>query len=134
MAERASKSLRLRRAVEEAWPGARAPAGVSKVRLRRPGSGSGRAGDSEDVLRKGKPKFNGDTRFRNASVDSRRIDSGSEEKISNTSGTGGRIDSDWSCNRTALMVVEAKIDKVSEGEERGMNGGANGGGFLVSIV
>ena len=95
----------------------------------------GRAGDSEDGLRKGKPEFNGDTRFCDASVNSRGINSGSEDKISNTSGTGGRIDSDWSCNGTVLMVTEAKIDKVSDhGEESGTNEGANGGGFLVSIV
>ena len=64
----------------------------------------GRAGDSEDGLRKGKPEFNGDAGFRDA------VDGGSEgERISNTSGTVGRIDSDWSCNRTALMVAETKI-------------------------
>jgi hypothetical protein len=95
---------------------------------------SGRAGGSEDGLRKGKPEFNGDTGFRDAGVNSRGIDGGWEGEISNTSGAGGSIDSDWSCNRTALMVAEAKIDKVSEGDESGMNGGANDGGFLVSIV
>jgi hypothetical protein len=141
VAERACKSLWLRRTVEEAWPGANAPAGVLKVRLRRPArvrAGRGRAGDSEDGLRKGKPELNGDARFHAVGVNSRGIDTGSEGEISNTSGTGGRIDSDLSCNRTALMVTEAKIDMVSDGEESGTNGGANGGangsGLLVSIV
>ena len=81
----------------------------------------GRAGDSEDGLRKGKPEFNGDTRFCDVAVNSRGIDGGPEGEISNASGTVGRIDSDWSCNRTALMVTEAKIDKVSDGEESGTN-------------
>ena len=55
----------------------------------------GGAGDSEDGLRKGKPEFNGDAGFCDVGVNSRGIDSGSEDEISNTSGTGGRIDSDW---------------------------------------
>ena len=83
--------------------------------------GRARAGDSEDGLRKDKLEFNGDTRFRDASVNSRGIDSGSEDEISKTSGTGGRFDSDWSGNGTALMVTEAKINKVSDGKERGTN-------------
>jgi hypothetical protein len=61
---------------------------TTRVRVR------GRAGDSEDGMRKGKPECNGDARFRDAGVNSRGIDSGSEDEISNTSGTGGRIDSD----------------------------------------
>ena len=32
------------------------------------------------------------------------------------------------------MVTKAKIDKVSDGEESRTYDGANGGGFLVSIV
>ena len=58
------------------------------------GAVTGRAGDSEDGLRKGKPEFNGDAKFRDAGVNSRGIDSGSEDEISNISGMGGRIDSD----------------------------------------
>ena len=81
----------------------------------------GRTGDSEDGLRKGKPEFIGDAGFRDVGVNSRGIDGESEGEISNTSGMGGRIDSDRNCNRTALMIREAKIDKVSEGEESGMD-------------
>ena len=79
----------------------------------------GRAGDSEDGLRKGKPEFDGDAGFRDATVNSRGIDGAWEGEISNA--RVGRIDSDWSCKRTALMVTEAKICKVSNGEESGTN-------------
>ena len=72
--------------------------------------------------RKGKPELNGDAGFRDAAVNSRGIDGGAEGEISNASGTVGRIDGDWSCNkRTALMVTEAKICKVSDGEESRTN-------------
>ena len=86
-------------------------------------------------MRKGKPEFNSDASFRDPGVDSSGITvERPKHEISAIGTTSGRIDSDRRCDRTASMVMEAEIDKVSDGEESSAEGGADDSTFLVGIV
>ena len=135
--ERPSTSVRLMRGVGEVWGGMGAGGrGAFEFRLEIAMGMISGGGSIEDGLRKDKPEFNSDASFRDAGVNSSRIDSGPKHEIkSNTSTVSVRIDSDQRCDRIAAMVTEAKIDNVlRDGEESSTEGRTDGSSFLIGIV